>query len=109
MEINYKKLGQRIRTIRENNKLTQETLAEMTDLSNNYISNIERNESIPSLQTLVKICSVLRVTPDYVLLDSIYTAKEYLKDDIAKKLMKCSDKNVRLVEKFISLLLEEQE
>jgi transcriptional regulator with XRE-family HTH domain len=108
MKINYKKMGKRIKSARKKKKFTQERLAEITGLSNNYISNIERGSSIPSIDTLIKICNSLNVTPDFVLLDSIYTSKEYLKDEIAKKLEKCNDKNIRLVSKFCDLLLEEQ-
>lgn len=110
MNINYKMLGIRIRNARESKNLTQEQLAEMTGLSNNYISNIERNRSIPSLETLVKICNVLEVTPDFLLVNSVFTysSREYIKDDIAKLLSKCTDKNMRLVSKFIELLIEEQ-
>jgi len=81
----------------------------MTGLSNNYISNIERNRSIPSIETLLKICNSLQVTPDLVLLDSIYVSREYIKDEIAKKLNKCSDKNIRFISRFLDILIEEQE
>lgn len=108
MNLDFKKLGVRLRAVREKRKLTQEELAEMIGMSNNFISNIERNYSIPSLETLVKICNALEITPDYVLLDSIYTAKEYLKDDIARMLEKCSEKDIKLIAKFINLLIDEQ-
>lgn len=108
MKTDYKKLGKRIKTIRKERALTQEKLAEMTGLSNNYISNIETNRSIPSIDTLLKICNSLGVTPDFILLDSIYTSKEYLKDEIAVKLNKCSEKNIHLIAKFCDLLIEEQ-
>lgn len=106
--IDYRKLGYRVRVARETKRLTQEQLAEITGLSNNYISNIERSCSIPSIETLVKICNSLDVTPDYILLDSIYCAREYLRDDIAKQLSKCTDKSLRMVLKFIELVIEEQ-
>ncbi|HEY9060045.1 MAG TPA: helix-turn-helix transcriptional regulator [Pseudobacteroides sp.] len=109
MQIDYKKLGSRIRIVREKKRLTQEQLAEMVELSNNYISNIELNRSIPSLDTLVKICNALEVTPDYILIDSIYTSKEYIKDEIAKNLNKCNEKSIKIISKFISLILEEQD
>lgn len=109
MKTDYKKMGNRIKSARKKKKITQEQLAEMTGLSNNYISNIERNCSIPSIDTLLKICNSLGITPDFVLLDSIYISNEYLKDEIAQKLNKCNNKNIRLVSKFCDLLLEEQE
>jgi transcriptional regulator with XRE-family HTH domain len=108
MQLDYKKLGKRIKLAREKKNLTQEQLAEIVGVSNNYISNIERKYSKPSLETLIKICNALEVTPDYVLLDSIYTSKEYIKDEIAEKLRKCSNTNARIITKFIDLLLEEQ-
>ncbi|WP_024834033.1 helix-turn-helix domain-containing protein [Ruminiclostridium josui] len=111
MNIDYKMLGVRIKNARENKCLTQEQLAEITGLSNNYISNIERNHSIPSLETLVKICNALDVTPDFLLVDSVFTysSREYINDNIARLLAKCNDKNVRLISKFIELLISEQE
>lgn len=109
IEVDFKKLGDRIRTARENMNLTQERLAEITGLSNNYISNIERNQSIPSVATLVKLCNALEITPDRVLLDSIYSSKEYIRDDIAKKLSKCSDKSMMLISSLIDIIIEQQD
>ena len=111
MNIDYRMLGVRIKNARESKSLTQEQLAEITGLSNNYISNIERNRSIPSLETLVKICNALNVTPDFLLVDSVFTysSREYIKDDIAKLLSKCNNKTIKLISKFIELLVKEQE
>jgi transcriptional regulator with XRE-family HTH domain len=109
MEIDYRKIGTRIKTARELKKLTQEQLAEITGLTNNYISNIERSRSKPSIKTLIKLCNALDVTPDNILLDSVYVSKEHLADEIAIKLNKCSKENYHLVSDFISLLLERQE
>lgn len=109
MNLNYKKLGDRVRLAREKKSLTQEQLAEEIGVSNNYISNIECNHSIPSLDTLVKICNVLGVTPDYVLLDSLYKSTEYLRDDIAEMLKNCSSKTMHLISKVIKTIIEEQD
>lgn len=111
MNIDYKILGNRIKATREAKNLTQEKLAELTGLSNNYISNIERNRSIPSLETLVKLCNSLDVTPDSLLFDNLsnYSSREYIRDDIAKLLAKLNNKNMRMVTKFIELLVNEQE
>ena len=108
MDTNYKKLGIRIKAVRESKKLTQEQLAEITGLTNNYISNIERNHSKPSIETLLRICNALEVTPDYILMESIYVSKEYIMDEIANKLKKCTNRDIQLISGFISLLLEEQ-
>jgi hypothetical protein len=44
-----------------------------------------------------------------LLTDSVYRSNEYLKENIARKLENCSKKNMRIVERFIDLLLEENE
>ena len=108
MNVDYKQLGLRIANERKNKKLTQEQLAEKTGLSANYISNIENNYSIPSLETFIKICSALDVTADYILLGTIYSSDNYLVDDIAIKLSKCNDKERRLILRFIDWVLEEK-
>jgi transcriptional regulator with XRE-family HTH domain len=107
--VDTKKLGQRLKGVRISRNLTQTQLAEAIGVTNNYVSNIERDHSIPSLETLVKICNILDITPDYVLVDSLRHGGEYIQDEIAKKLAQCNQKSVRLVSKFISLLIEEQE
>jgi transcriptional regulator with XRE-family HTH domain len=109
MEINYIKVGKRIKTVRESKNMTQEELAEITGLSNNYISNIECARSIPSINTLLKICNASETTPDYVLLDSVYTSKEHLMDEIALKIKKCSPKDIQFISGFITFYLENKE
>lgn len=54
MKIDYKQLGNRIAKERKMNNLTKKQLAEKIGIANNYISNIENNYSIPSLETLIK-------------------------------------------------------
>ena len=105
--LDYEKLGQRIKYARIEKGLTQETLGEILELSNNYISSIERNHSIPSLETFLRICNTLDVTADQLLADSVYSSNEYIKESIAIKLNQCSKKNIRIIERFIDVLLEE--
>ena len=107
MFLDYEKLGQRIKYARLEKGLTQEALGEILDLSNNYISSIERNHSIPSLETFVRLCNALDVTADKILADSVYSTNEYIKESIAIKLGKCNKKNIRIIERFIDVLIEE--
>ena len=109
MDINYKKIGKRIKTLRESKNMTQDKLAEKIELTNNYISNIECASSIPSIDTLVKICNVFETTPDYILLDSVYASKEQHMDEIAMKLKECSIEDIRFVSEFITFYLESKE
>ena len=108
MEIDYKLFGQRIAEERKKNNFTQEQLAEKIGMSGNYISNIENNYSIPSLETLIKICTALNVTPDFLLLGAVYSSESYLEGKIAHKIKSCNDKERRLLVRFIDWLIDER-
>ena len=64
-------VGSRIKTARENKKLTQEELAAMVDLSPTHISVIERGVKSPKLETFVRIANALDVSADYLLVDVV--------------------------------------
>lgn len=66
-ELNFVQIGQRIREIRSEKHLTQEFLANATDVNVSHISNIETNKVKVSLTLLVAICNTLGVTLDYLL------------------------------------------
>lgn len=57
----YQIVGENIRTRRRRARLSQEQLAEKTDLNTNYIGEIERAEKKITLETLEKIAKVLGV------------------------------------------------
>ncbi len=66
--IDFKEIGKRIKIKRIDLKLTQEKLAEMTDLTETYIGAIERATSKCSIETLVKIAQSLNMNLDYLVL-----------------------------------------
>jgi Predicted transcriptional regulators len=108
MEIDYKQLGNRISKERKKNNLTQEQLAEKIGMSVNHISNIENDYSIPSLETFIKICLALDVTPDTLLVGTVYALETYMTDELIDRLNKCNDKEKRLISKFIDWIFEER-
>lgn len=65
--INLKEIGLRIRKEREKLGLSREKFAEIVGLSSYYIGQIERGDRNMSLETLIKICSSLTVSIDYIL------------------------------------------
>lgn len=68
MYTDYKELGKRIARRRKQLGLKQSQVNEMAGLSDKYLSNIERAVSIPSIDVLMKLCAVLKTTPDELLL-----------------------------------------
>jgi len=106
--MDYKRLGKRIKEERLKKNLTQEQLAEAVEISSVYVSHIESGSAKPSLKALVDICNALGITPDFVLYDSLYKSREYIKDEIANLLKDCSEDNLRLIVKLIKAVVEEQ-
>ena len=108
LTIDYMLLGKRLAKIRKEKQLTQAGLAEKTDLTNNHISNIENSHSIPSLETLVKICEALKITPNDLLLGTMTASSIYMNDELSGNLAQCSAKEKRLTNGFIQLLMSER-
>lgn len=52
-------IGNKIKNLRRIKNLTQEELAERTDLSKGYISQIESEHASPSMETFLNIIEVL--------------------------------------------------
>lgn len=71
--MNYKDLGARVRIARRRLSLTQEELAEKTGISASFLGHIERGTRVASLETLVSLCNVLNVTPEYLLSASLHS------------------------------------
>ncbi len=56
-------IGKRIRDLRNRNGLTQQELADRTELTKGYISQLERGQVSPSLITLFDLIECLGTTP----------------------------------------------
>lgn len=106
--MDYKKLGKRIKEERLKKNLTQEQLAESVNLSSVYISHIENASTKPSLETVVNLSNALNITPDFLLFDSLYESKEYIKDEISQLLNNCTADDLRLVTKLIRAVIEDK-
>lgn len=84
------KLGEKIRETRLNSCMTQEKLAEMVDISTNFMSLIENGRNM-SVETLVKIAGALGVTVDYLLSDTMEVQGDKIMTQIAQNLSTLSD------------------
>ncbi len=88
--------GQKIKNLRKLHHYTQEKMSELIDIDVRQVARIEAGESLPSVETLLKMAKVLAVTPN----DLIYS--DYQGDNISENKLK-SDIN-----DILSLAKEEQ-
>ena len=84
--------------------IKQAELAETLEISNNHMSSIENGRQKPSLDTFIRLCDCLNVTPDYLLLVSMHAYN--LPQDILDKLRLCSQEDIILARDFIELLVK---
>lgn len=60
-------VGDRIREIREHKNLTQDRLAELSNISKGFLSEIENNKRNPSSESVLRIANALGASIDYLL------------------------------------------
>ena len=85
-------IGRRIREARTKRGMTQEQLAERTDITSVYLSELERGLKLPSLTVFVSIAETLHVSTDSLLRDELDTGKDFVYADITKKLERLTPK-----------------
>lgn len=108
MQIDYFLLGKRLASARKSRNMTQEALAEATGLTNNFISNIETGRSIPSLETISKLCNALDITPNDLMLGTSTKSEQYMQDELWEDIKKCTPSQKRLLHTILKAILAQQ-
>ena len=95
-------IGKRIQKARQEAGMTQAALAEKLDVNVQYISDLERGVVGTSIQTLISICSILRVSSDSIL----FGTADLPPQGVFQHLDKLSLNEYRIVESAVELMLE---
>ena len=99
-------MGDRVKDLRKKKRLTQERFAEKIGVSVQYVSEIERGISMPSMQVFVKILEVLDASADYLLRDMVSTGNLYGDKQIATKLERLAPNQRRTLMAIIDAYIE---
>lgn len=67
-------IGARVKQAREAAGLTQERLAELIDVTAQFLSGVERGAVGLSVPVLLRLCSVLLVSSDFILTGGVETS-----------------------------------
>ena len=97
MDLDYQAIGIRIHRFRKEQHLTQQTLAEMSQIEPSNISHIERGATKLSLPTIVSIANALGVTVNDLLCDSLTEEKASYEQEAASILADCSHSELRII------------
>ena len=103
MDLDFKLIGQRIRSQREFLGYTREQFAELIDKTPKFCSDIELGVKGFSLQTLNQIGNKLKLSSDYILY-GISSDKE--NNPINKMLSSCPDNKRRYAEQILKNFLQ---
>ena len=102
---NFSTIGDRLFSIRKRMGLTQAEVAEAAELSTRTYADIERGSVNMRIETVLRICNVLHITPDEILTtdnSSISTKQQ----ELWERLNSCSSKDKETALKLLSVYLE---
>lgn len=95
------KIGDILKRTRKSLGYTQEDVAEMLDLAPRYVSDIERNKTKGSIDTLVKLCNIYHITPTYILQDYLDLKDEFKIDPNLVGYYELSNRDKEIVSELI--------
>jgi len=79
------KIGKKIKKYREAAGLSQERLAEIVDVSTNFIAGIEQDIRMPSMENFIKITNAVNTSADLILSEAIkYSSKAQAADYVSR-------------------------
>lgn len=67
MQMDYRKMGEVVRTWRKFRNMTQERLAEQAGICSSFVGHIERGSRICSMETLMGMAEALKVDPNWLM------------------------------------------
>lgn len=103
-EIDYTKLGLKIKAIRQSKGLTQESLAEMVSCNTSHVSNIENCHTKVSLNVLLAIANALNTSIDYLLSEQYDNSSLALDNEILRAIKEFDNQKKEKLLKMIEIL-----
>ena len=98
-------IGNKLFSFRKRMGMTQAEVAEAAGLSDRTYADIERGSVNMRIETILRICEVLHITPDEILTDdSIAPASK--QDELMARLNACSPKDKETALRLLSVYLQ---
>ena len=101
-----KQIGERCRKARETAGYTQEQLADLIGVSTQFLSDAERGVTGMSVNTIVKLCGVLNISADFLLLGIEEPDKPESPLSIYARMKRLSPQERELVEEVTNLMMK---
>lgn len=107
MILDYKEIGKRIAKRRRQLGLTQAQVSEMVDISDPYMSSIERAVSIPSTEVIMRLAAALDTTPDEFLVGTAVPSDGGEWRGVAELLRDLDDRQLSAARSFLTWLRDQ--
>lgn len=101
----FRAIGNKLLTIRKRSGLTQAEVAEAAGLSDRTYADIERGTVNMRIETILRICNALHITPDEILTEE--RSPENIRQDLLwDKLNACNPKDKDTALQLLSVYLK---
>lgn len=97
-------IGNKLLAIRKRIGMTQAEVAEAAGLSDRAYADIERGTVNMRVETLLRICQVLHITPDEVLTQE-YSPEMQKQEEVLERLSSCNPKDKETALQILSAYL----
>ena len=98
-------IGNKLYDIRKRKGLTQAEVAEAAEISDRTYADIERGTANMRVGTMLRICNVLRITPDDILTENIEDPHP-TEEDVFQRISKLDSKDKNTALAILSVYLK---
>ena len=104
----FRKIGNKLHAVRKRAGMTQAEVAEAAGLSDRTYADIERGSVNMRIETVLRICNVLHITPDSILTEED-TAIEVRQEELMARLGNCRPKDRETALRLLAVYLDSLE
>ena len=101
MQYDYSVVGQRIKSARNAKHYTQDYVSSKANIGEKFLSQVECGKAGLSVNSLIEICSILEVSPDYILFGNAHSKS----DPISKLLKKLTPRQLHSAEEMLKIFV----
>lgn len=102
-----KEIGEQISSVRSSYGISREKLAEKSNISANYLYEIEIGKKVPNVIIFSNICNALNISADKMLNPNLYNQLNEFINDISYDYISLTDKEKKLIKNNIHFLANE--
>lgn len=104
MNVDYKLIGERIKTVRKGQGITQENLAEQLGVSIGYVSQVERGITKISLDLLGAISVALHCDVAFFVSESAVKSNAYMETELMREIEKLDNAKRKYILEMIKMV-----